>query len=254
MLFTIQPEFLKKFERLLVAGDIHGDMKSFQKIFSIFHPEKDMLLFLGDYADRGDSGVEIIETLLESQRQKQENIILLLGNHELYSDEGLPSFRPCDLMEEATQKRGSWDNFFEETLKPFLNHLYHAALIPGESLFLHAGISPMLKSASDLERPHAELVKHLLWSDPTEEKITFKANRIRGEGLIFGEELTQEVCKKLNIRNIIRSHQPRLAQDGPHYMHHNKIITMHSTASYSGKPHLLEIPLTKPHKIETHFL
>lgn len=254
MLFTIHPEFLKKYERLLVAGDIHGDMKSFQKIFSIFHPEKDMLLFLGDYADRGDSGVEIIEALLETQREGRENIILLLGNHELYSAEGLPGFRPCDLIEEAGQKRGGWNNFFEETLKPFLNHLYHAAILPEQSLFVHAGISPMLKSVSDLEKPHAELAKHLLWSDPTEENITFKANMIRGEGLLFGKELTQEVCNKLNIQNIIRSHQPRLAQNHPYYMHDNKIITMHTTNSYNGRPHILEISLENPENIEAHFI
>ena len=136
MLFTIYPEFQKKYDRLLVAGDIHGDMKSFQSIFSIFHPEKDVLLFMGDYADRGDSGVEIIEALLETQEEGRENIILLLGNHELYSDEGIPGFRPCDLMEEATEKRGSWNNFFKKTLKPFLNHLNHAAILPGHSLFV----------------------------------------------------------------------------------------------------------------------
>jgi predicted phosphodiesterase len=51
-LAIIQPE---KIKRLIVAGDIHGDFSSLRKIKEIFNPNEDLIIFLGDYADRGET-------------------------------------------------------------------------------------------------------------------------------------------------------------------------------------------------------
>ena len=59
-LAIIHPE-----ERLIVAGDIHGDLDSFNTIKKLFIPDTDLLIFLGDYADRGPQSVEVIEGIQE---------------------------------------------------------------------------------------------------------------------------------------------------------------------------------------------
>jgi predicted phosphodiesterase len=91
-----------EFDKILVVGDIHGDLEVFEKIKNVFKKElekdpKVCLVFLGDYADRGDFGLEVIEGLKELINEYKENVIALKGNHEDYDDEGNPNFRPCDL-------------------------------------------------------------------------------------------------------------------------------------------------------------
>jgi len=246
MLFTINDELSNKYSKIKVVGDLHGDLDSFHAIRKYFNKDNDILIFLGDYADRGDSGLEIIEELFRWQKEGHENIILLKGNHELYSPGGVPGFRPCDLIDEAVLKRGSWESFFENTMHPFLSRLYHAAILPGEILFVHAGVSSELTQIENLENPDKALERNLLWSDPTEEDITERFNATRGEGVVFGNKLTAEICRKLGVKKIIRSHQPLLADQEPSIMHEGRLITTQTTSSYHGKPYLLEIPVDMP--------
>ncbi|WP_026759962.1 metallophosphoesterase [Selenomonas ruminantium] len=73
---------MDKFERLLVIGDIHGKWERFKSVYDKvgFNPEKDLIVFLGDYLDRGDAPVPVMEWVLEHYGQK--NMIFLRGNHE----------------------------------------------------------------------------------------------------------------------------------------------------------------------------
>ncbi|MBN1685390.1 MAG: serine/threonine protein phosphatase, partial [Spirochaetales bacterium] len=68
-------------ERILIAGDIHGDLRTFNRIMSLIGPG-DLAVFLGDYADRGPSGLEVIEGLMAARRKMPGNILALKGNHE----------------------------------------------------------------------------------------------------------------------------------------------------------------------------
>lgn len=254
MLYTINPSMQRKYHRILVAGDLHGDYDSFSALKSHFNPRKDILILLGDYADRGEYGLEIIEELRRWQIRGRENVAMLFGNHELFSDDGKPHFRPCNLVDEADIKRESWQQFFKDTMKPFLDQLYHAAVLPGEILFVHAGVSPSLEGLYSLENPDKQLILDLLWSDPVTGNVSAEHNMMRGEGVVFGERLSRRICSLLGVKKIIRSHQPSLATDGPATMHDGKVVTINSTASYSGKPHLMAIPLDNPDNTETIFL
>jgi predicted MPP superfamily phosphohydrolase len=131
--------FTSRVKEVHVAGDLHGDYDMFRKIMEAHKkPEKGrLLLFLGDYADRGPGGVEIIDEL-NSLLEKREDIVALKGNHELYQD-GNPQFSPCDLISEAEQKYGSWESFFKDIFSVFLDRLYIAAII-NRVLFVHAGV------------------------------------------------------------------------------------------------------------------
>ena len=71
-----------KIERLLVFGDIHGKWEKFLSAYEKvnFNPEKDMLIFLGDYLDRGENTVSVMDWVLE--HRGRENMLFLKGNHE----------------------------------------------------------------------------------------------------------------------------------------------------------------------------
>jgi Icc-related predicted phosphoesterase len=55
-------EKIKGLNRLLVVGDIHGDFDSLCSLIDIFEPFHDFIIFLGDYADRGTAGVEVLQS------------------------------------------------------------------------------------------------------------------------------------------------------------------------------------------------
>ncbi len=222
--------FTANTKTVYVAGDLHGDYESFDKILSIFQKsgEDSLLLFLGDYADRGKQGLEIIMKL-NNLLADNDKIVALKGNHELYIN-GKPDFAPCDLVFEAGVKYGSWDKFYNDVFSSFLSKLYIAALI-NNILFIHGGVSSRINSAEDLENIANE--KTLLWSDPS----SFKGEHrdLRGAGVEFGEDVTDRVLSSLGLKLIIRSHEPGKAANGPYAEHGGKVITTNSCSSY-GKP------------------
>lgn len=230
--------FKSEIRNVYAAGDLHGDYESFDKIHSRFKgPVNDsLLLFLGDYADRGLYGVEII-TRLNELLDTRDDIVALKGNHEMYFG-GKPDFFPCDLVHEAENKYASWKRFYDEIFGPFLSKLYIAAII-NNILFVHAGVSSRIKSEDDLIDKSNE--KTLVWSDPS--PVSGEHSDMRGSGMEFGEDITEQVLHCLGVKMMIRSHEPRKAAQGPYAEHGGRVITTNSCASYGEpwKPFLLNV-------------
>lgn len=70
-------------EKIFAIGDIHGH---FNKLVSIMDKididlDKDTLVFIGDYIDRGPSSFEVVEYLIDL-KMHLKNIVFLKGNHE----------------------------------------------------------------------------------------------------------------------------------------------------------------------------
>jgi predicted phosphodiesterase len=234
-LAIIHPE-----ERLIVVGDMHGDLDSFNKVKKIFSPDGDILIFLGDYADRGPNSVEVVEGVRELIRSYPERVIPLKGNHEDYTAEGRPIFTPCTLIREVERKKGSWSLYFKELKKNFLDGLYISAIIPEKILFVHGGISSKLNNEEDLVNPDRLVVEDILWNDPFETKGEY--GNPRGAGVLFGPDISGEVTRKLNVKYIIRSHEPRKASSGPLIEHEGRVVTIGSTNVYGGRPFVLILP------------
>lgn len=234
-----RPE-LSQASRLLVAGDIHGDYETFLQIRDLFDPERDYLIFLGDYADRGPGGIEVVDGVAQLASKYSSRVIALKGNHESYTEDGRPTFTPCDLPREASRKREEWQNYFNAELKPFIKRLHIAALVPGEVLFVHGGVSSKVHGVEDLRHPSRALEEDLLWSDPFEGDG--EQPNPRGAGIAFGRKISEEVCHRLAVRRIVRSHEPRKASDGPCIEHDGRVITVSSTTVYGGAAFLLAPP------------
>ncbi|MHA2503228.1 MAG: metallophosphoesterase, partial [Candidatus Kariarchaeaceae archaeon] len=66
----------------LIAGDIHGDIDSLEKIIAL-REALDMkhLILLGDYVDRGEKQVEVVERIAELIKS-DDDFVPLRGNHE----------------------------------------------------------------------------------------------------------------------------------------------------------------------------
>ena len=68
--------------RTLAIGDIHGCLKSLQRVADAARiAATDRLVLLGDYVDRGPDSKGVIDWVLERQREME--VISLRGNHEV---------------------------------------------------------------------------------------------------------------------------------------------------------------------------
>jgi len=74
---------MKKVERSFIIGDIHGCLGMLKSLINKidWHPDRDSLIFLGDYIDRGEDSKGVIDLLIDLQ-SRSSNIHLLMGNHE----------------------------------------------------------------------------------------------------------------------------------------------------------------------------
>lgn len=67
--------------RLIAIGDIHGHSLALKRLVEVLQPtERDAVVMLGDYVNRGPDSRGVIEILLELQKRCQ--LVPILGNHE----------------------------------------------------------------------------------------------------------------------------------------------------------------------------
>jgi len=239
-LCEISADALSETRNVIVAGDIHGDYASFQSICRHFDARQDLMIFLGDYADRGSKGMEVIEGIRNLVREHPKRVYALKGNHEDYAEDGRPLFTPCTLTEEVTIKKGDWTDYFENELQPFMEKLYLTVIIPNIALFVHGGVSSKIKDVKDLRCPSREIEEDILWSDPF--KGIGEHFNMRGAGVEFGKDISKKICNRLGVKRIVRSHQPRKARSAPHVEHDGRVITISSTTVYGGIPFILKLP------------
>src|SRR6056297_1001441 len=189
-LAVIHPEEVK---RLIVFGDLHGDLNALRNGMALREPN-DLLIFLGDYADRGPAGIEVIEGIQELRSRIPNKVIALMGNHEDYTEDGEPTFSPCTLIDEAIRRRGSGDLFFPE-LKNSTDQLFLSPLLPGRALFVHGGVNSHINSVEDLRLPGPALRRELLWNAPYPQEG--EAPSMRGAGSMFGPDISSSTLERL---------------------------------------------------------
>lgn len=252
-LYVFNKPRLDRLERIAVVGDLHGDYRAFRALREVVNPDRDGIVFLGDYADRGPDGVEVIEGVRSLMKEYPRNVVALKGNHEDYKDSGSPNFSPWTLHIEAAFKGRDWEKYFHEELKPFFNELYLAAVMPGETLFVHGGISNKIKSLSDLRHPTPGVEQDSLWSDPFD-GYGQRPNSRGGTTIVFGKDVTDRVCDSLGVKKIIRSHQPNKALSKPYAEHNDKVITTSSTSCYGGDPLVIFVDAKNPSNLSVHTL
>ena len=173
---------------IFAIGDIHGCLKQLtsllDKIFNHFgfNKKNDLLVYLGDYIDRGPNSKNVINHILKLQKEKVKSIFLM-GNHEqimidfifnkinnlrywlnLGADQTFKSYK---IEVDEFIKDGFGDDKIERLRNVLLNELSieHIHFLKnlrlsysiGKYLFVHAGINPE-KTLKDQDK------MDLLWS------------------------------------------------------------------------------------------
>ncbi len=227
----------------VVIGDLHGDLESLSVILEksnfqnrIEHNKDSVLIFLGDYGDRGPHSAEIFYVVLSLKLAYPKQVILLRGNHEGPTDLlASPHDLPLQLQERFKEK---WVVAYAK-LRELFACLYNAVYIQERYLMVHGGLPPKIRSLQEIAQadtlhPQKSYLEDLLWSDP-EEAVQGTYPSPRGAGNLFSKAVTQEVLKKLNAQLLIRGHEP--CPEGFKINHDGKILTLFSR---KGSPYFNE--------------
>jgi diadenosine tetraphosphatase ApaH/serine/threonine PP2A family protein phosphatase len=225
---------IKPLGEAIIVGDLHGDLESLIHILEetnilqkMNQKKKAVLIFLGDYGDRGSHSAEVYHVVLKLKLLFPQHVILMRGNHE--GPEDLLA-SPHDLPMQFHAKFGEkWGNAYSK-IRELFEHLYNAVLVEKRYLIIHGGLPPQAKTIEDLayahnKHPKQGLLEDMLWSDPNE-AIKGVYESPRGAGKLFGENITNEVLRRFNVKILIRGHEP--SGDGFKVNHTGKVLTLFS--------------------------
>jgi len=227
-----------RFRGALVFGDIHGDLETFRALarragFGEIVESRGLLIFLGDYVDRGLYQLEVLILLAMLKYLLREKVVLLRGNHEP-PPWLLPS--PHDFRNVLIQRFGfSKGEVLYGIAQRIFSMLPVAAVIEGEALFVHGGppISRLDRGEPreilDVDENDPEALEEILWSDPVEEDVEWLPS-FRGAGKLYGPRVTEKTLRSLKVKVIIRGHEP--CPSGYKLNHGGKVLTLFSLKGY----------------------
>ncbi|WAR03613.1 PP12-like protein [Mya arenaria] len=239
-------------------GDIHGnyrDLVCFEKTLWRMGPllTPASFLFLGDYVDRGEFGIEVVAYLFAQKILAPSKFFLLRGNHELRSVQEMFSFKT-----ECLNKFGESIGLqLWEAINDCFDVMPIAATVDDKIFCVHGGIpAPELdgglvesinKVPHPLKNPEDEspLAWDIMWSDPisldvlTPEAIVdlkenkgFINNTRRGTAHFFSCDALISFLERNGLTHVIRAHEVQEA--GFQVQQQGKLLTVFSSSHYCG--------------------
>jgi len=224
----------------IIIGDLHGDLDTLSQILKASRflqkadrEERSILVFLGDYGDRGILSTEVYYIVLTLKARFPEHVILMRGNHE-GPDDLLAS--PHDLPMHLTNRFGEGGSQAYLKLRNLFSQLYTAVVFTDRCILLHGGAPSAATSLDDVayahvKHPNESHLEEILWSDP-EEDLTGTYPSPRGGGKLFGQDVTETFLQIANVNVLIRGHEP--ADVGYKINHSGLILTLFSR---KGEPY-----------------
>ncbi|XP_075588436.1 uncharacterized protein LOC124493854 [Dermatophagoides farinae] len=250
-IFALEPRLLNISSPCYIMGDIHGNLKDLLLYSQLLWKSTPFInqgryLFLGDYVDRGQYGVECIIYLFCMKILAPQNFLILRGNHEIRDIQQQFSFygECCTRFELEL-----WDS-----INRAMDRLPITAIIDGRLFCAHGGIPITITTLEQIRSVPKRIENPLyssfetweiLWNDPVSggelAKIVefekdnyergFVQNTRRGTAFQYTEWAVDRFCQRNQIEYIIRAHE--VYHEGFHFDHRGKTMTIFSSSNYS---------------------
>ncbi|KAJ2816370.1 3',5'-cyclic-nucleotide phosphodiesterase (PDEase) (3':5'-CNP), partial [Coemansia erecta] len=241
-LLRSEPTLLTLASPVTICGDVHGQYYDLMKLFEVGgDPASTQYLFLGDYVDRGYFSVECLLYLYALKLRHPQTVFMLRGNHECRHLTDYFTFK-LECLHKYSER------VYEAAVESFCA-LPLGAVVNGQFLCIHGGLSPELHTLDDLrsldrfrEPPTHGLMCDLLWADPVEDfgheknKSFFVHNYARGCSYFFSYAATCAFLERNGLLSLVRAHE---AQDAGYRMYRKSkttgfpaVITLFSAPNY----------------------
>lgn len=241
------------FEHVTVVGDLHGSLDCLHKVLELVgldssgnnKKESQVVVFGGDYVDRGEHSLEVISTLMLLKLSHPDTVHLLRGNHEDTMTASIYGFR--DEMDQKypdapEQVDEVWYEFgLVFAALPIVAWTQSAAIMHGgipyegftleRVLEIDPDIRVQLKTVVDPYDEDEEIVQGVMWSDPTTEPGIQPNDR--GGGSQFGPDITEDFLDEHDLKLVIRAHEPfEEGTDHQDIGDGRGVVTVFSTSNY----------------------
>lgn len=236
-----EPTLIEVPAPVTVCGDVHGQYYDLLKLLELGgDPSSTRYLFMGDYVDRGYFSIECVLLLWSYKIHYPKSLFLLRGNHECrHLTEYFTFFTECQVK--------YTEEVYEVCMETF-DCLPLAALMNGQFLCVHGGLSPELRTLDDIRRidrfreppPHG-IMCDILWADPAKDfgneatRDFFHSNTARGCSYFYTYHAVCDFLKRNHLLSVIRAHE---AQDMGYRMYRKtddnfpSLITIFSAPNY----------------------
>lgn len=232
-------------KRMLAISDIHGDLKKFERLLELvqYNKDKDQLLLLGDFVDRGPSSKAVLDKVIQL---KSEGAIALIGNHEKMM---------IDAFHGDPMNLKRW--YYNGGIKTLQNYGYEIEKDDAEYWYTTDEMPDPIRMNDDI-RTHIEILKELPFYYETDTHIFVHAG-VHPETPI---ELTkphtlvwirEEFYKAYNgDKTIVFGHTPtkHLHDSSDVYFGDNNIIGIDGGCAYGGRLYCLEVRSLKVFYVE----
>jgi len=211
---------------VVFVGDTHGDREATEAVLERFPLGEHVVVFLGDYVDRGPDSVGNLALLLQAKLAHPDEVVLLVGNHEAWA---VRRFSPADFWERLSPSEA-------EVLGEVLAGLPLAAHHPAGVLALHGALPDVARLEELAAVPlGSEAWRAVTWGD---------WHPGRGGSLgsasgrpLFGANHFLAVAARLGIRVLVRSHQPR----APRFLYGDRCLTVFTSRAYGDGERLVAV-------------
>lgn len=232
--------FLPSDKKAIFIGDLHGDFKALCSILEKIKGDE-YLIFLGDYTDRGDAQIKVLNSVLMLKRDYPDKVFLLRGNHE--SEEMNEIYGFIQILQQKFPKE--YQQIYKEYIKLY-ETLPSVLITENKIIAVHGGIpnkpiSRLLDLNSDQEK-----INQVCWNDPNSEISGFAQNLRGGDTRTFGKDVFENFMKAVGANIMITGH--RYLKKGYKFLFDDKFITIFSSfhSDYVKNPKYLQIDLQKP--------
>ncbi|MEZ5007522.1 MAG: metallophosphoesterase [Chitinophagales bacterium] len=218
-------------KRKLVIGDIHGALRALKQCLERAKvSSSDQLIFLGDYADGWNETGQLLDFLIDLQ--KNIDCVFIKGNHDvlclnyLKGEEMSPNW--FNYGGEATVKCYQQNSFNKAAHIDFLEELKNFYVDEQNRLFIHAGFTSM-------QGPEKETEESICYWDRT-----LWETAISSDPLITRESVRYPRRFEL-FKEIFIGHTPILKYGATTPLNRLNLWNMDTGAAYNGHLSIMDI-------------